>query len=170
MPDPEPCWGIACGITLDEVVIGGSTNSEVYTHHYYTPQYGHHNQWGRHVNNYTTMGIAYANHYKRQATLDYWNNVIIEDSGPKIDPIEETKCLDRLEGGKLTIYVRQPNENSLDLTGENQVGHVYVGIEQDGKRRCIWILPTPRSIRYRCYGREQLCFRIERKWWRIVPC
>lgn len=82
MPDPEPCWGIACGITLDEVIIGGSTNSEVYTHHYYTPQYGHQNQWGRHVNNYSTMGIAYANHYWEQERRKIEENLKNELTSP----------------------------------------------------------------------------------------
>ena len=41
----------------------------------------------------------------------------------------------------MTVYVEQPKENSEDLMGPNSVGHVFVGIEQDGKRRLIGYYP-----------------------------
>ncbi len=146
---PDPCWGIACGITLDEVVISSNTPSASnWAYNYYgnTSNVMMNYQFVRSANNYSSMGIAYASYY-RSLEVEKWKKVIIEDSGPKIDPMKETKCFDRTSGGKLTVYVQQPKENSLDLIGPHEVGHVFVGIEQNGKIRVFGFYPPKSASR-----------------------
>ena len=138
----NPCYGITCGIELDEVIVSpppASTYNYVSASSQTTPFYY---QWNRSQNNYSSMGMAYANYY-RSIELQKWNNITIDESGPKIDPKEATKCFDKTKGSKLTIYIQQPTENSLELIGENNVGHVFVGIEQDGIRRVFGFYPPP---------------------------
>ncbi|MCK5401958.1 MAG: hypothetical protein KAJ28_10025, partial [Flavobacteriaceae bacterium] len=66
--DPDPCWGITCGIQLDEIVI---TAPRLISPYYYA--YANHYsggfvyQWNRSLNNYSSMGHAYANYYRRKA-------------------------------------------------------------------------------------------------------
>jgi len=142
--DPEPCWGIACGLQLDEIILNANAFTAAYTHYGNTTGAMMNYQYVRSQNNYSSIGLAYSDYY-RSLELKKWNNITLESKGDKIDPAEETKCFDPDLGGKLTIYVQQPNENSLDLVGENQVGHVFVGIEQNGTRRLFGFYPPKDS-------------------------
>jgi len=67
--------------------------------------------------------------------------------GRKIDPKQELKCFDRTKPAKLTIYIEQANPGTRDLVGQNQVGHVFVGIEQGTIRRLFGYYPTENSTR-----------------------
>ncbi len=74
-PDPVPCWGIGCGIDLEEVVITAPTVSPyyyAYTNHYLISNVY---QWNRSLNNYSTMGTAYANYYRQLAIDEFEENI-----------------------------------------------------------------------------------------------
>lgn len=62
-------------------------------------------------------------------------------SGPKIDPKIENKCFDVSQSAELTIYVQQGMEGSRQLVGPNEVGHVFVGIKQNGIERYYGFYP-----------------------------
>ncbi len=70
-----------------------------------------------------------------------WKKIVIESEGEKIDPKEELKCFDEKKSGKITIYVRQPTENTEKVMGENQVGHVFIGLEQNGVKKHFGFYP-----------------------------
>ncbi|URC14405.1 hypothetical protein [Flavobacterium sp. B183] len=62
-------------------------------------------------------------------------------SGPKIDPKKENKCFDLSKSAELTIYIQQGKEGTRELVGPNEVGHVFIGIKQDGIVRCYGFYP-----------------------------
>ncbi|MES2061127.1 MAG: hypothetical protein V4456_04355 [Bacteroidota bacterium] len=62
-------------------------------------------------------------------------------NGSKIDPKKETKCFDKTQTAKMTIYVQQPNPNTRDMMGTNSVGHTFVGITQGGITRSFGFYP-----------------------------
>jgi len=65
----------------------------------------------------------------------------------KVDPAKELECFDLTAPAKLTIYVQQPNENTEDIVGSNQVGHAFVGLEQNGVVRQLGFYPQSGSNR-----------------------
>jgi hypothetical protein len=72
--DPTPCWGITCGITLNEVVITSnapSTSNWAYTNYANTTNVMMNYQFVRSTNNYSSMGTAYANYYRGKAIRDF---------------------------------------------------------------------------------------------------
>ncbi|MFH6935577.1 hypothetical protein [Flavobacterium sp. FlaQc-30] len=62
-------------------------------------------------------------------------------SGPKIDPKKENKCFNLSKSAELTIYVQQGKEGTRELIGPNEVGHVFIGIRQDGIERYYGFYP-----------------------------
>ena len=78
--DPDPCWGIGCGIALDEVVISSPSNYAAVNH---ITMNNRAYQWGRSSNNYSSMGTAFANHYKQRAVSKF----VEEDVWNKEDPL-----------------------------------------------------------------------------------
>jgi hypothetical protein len=68
-------------------------------------------------------------------------SLAIDIEGEKIDPKEETKCLDKSKPAVLTVYVQQPNENTRDKLGANSVGHTFIGIQQGTIQRLIGFYP-----------------------------
>tara|TARA_R110002049_G_scaffold18364_1_gene70321 strand:- start:571 stop:1956 length:1386 start_codon:yes stop_codon:yes gene_type:complete len=73
--------------------------------------------------------------------LEELNFSIDETGTSKVNPEEELKCYNLNAPAKLTVYVQQPRENSDDVVGPNQVGHAFVGIEQNGIVRQIGFYP-----------------------------
>lgn len=61
--------------------------------------------------------------------------------GEKINPVEELKCFNPNQSAKLTIYVQQPKENTDEIIGPNEVGHAFIGIEQNGVKRQFGFYP-----------------------------
>jgi len=80
--NPDPCWGIGCGIDLEEVVI---TTPSVSPYYYaYANHYSAYNnvyQWNRSLNNYSTMGTAYANYYRELAIEEFEKEIENELTG-----------------------------------------------------------------------------------------
>ncbi len=140
-PDP-PCWGIACGIQLEEVVVTPPSNIVSINQFHFGALDPNYPKWRYNNNSYWGYATGYM-HYYRQKELEKWRNLDFESEGEKIDPEEETRCFDLNQGGKLTVYVQQPTENSYNLIGENQVGHVFVALEQNGRRRLFGFYPPP---------------------------
>ncbi|MGZ0016704.1 hypothetical protein [Yeosuana sp. AK3] len=140
--DPNPCWGITCGITLDEVILisnAPSTSNWAYTNYANTANVMLNYQFVRSTNNYSTMGIAYADYY-RSLEIDKWIKNILEDNTPKINDIsKELKCFDKTKTAKLTIYVEQAVEYSREVTA--RLGHTFIGIEQGGVIRNLGFYP-----------------------------
>jgi len=67
--------------------------------------------------------------------------VIINIEGEKVDPEEETKCFDKTQSAKLTVYVQQAKEGTRNDVGPNSVGHVFIGIEQGNVSRYLGYYP-----------------------------
>lgn len=139
----DPCWGITCGIELDEVVVSPPKT-------YNPPAYpGMADPRPPHQRNYTIKrsysGYAAGYVYYQQilAKKAKWEKIIITSKGKKINPKDELKCFDGSKGGKLTIYVQQPRENTLELNSDNGVGHVAIGLEQGGTSRYFGFYPPP---------------------------
>ncbi|WP_176132996.1 hypothetical protein [Hymenobacter sp. CRA2] len=63
-------------------------------------------------------------------------------SGPKVRPEDELKCFDVNQPATLTIYVQQSNPNTDQLMGPSQVGHTFIGIEQNGISRYMGYYPN----------------------------
>lgn len=68
-------------------------------------------------------------------------------NGGKINPKEELKCFDKTMPAKLTIYIEQAKPGTRELVGSNEVGHVFIGIEQGQFRRVFGYYPTEDSSR-----------------------
>jgi hypothetical protein len=83
---------------------------------------------------YTHGGNALGSEY-------YVESFALLASGPKIDPKKENKCFDVSKPATLTIYVQQGQESSRTLVGPNQVGHVFIGIKQNGIERVYGFYP-----------------------------
>ncbi len=62
-------------------------------------------------------------------------------SGPKIDPKKENKCFDVSQTAELTIYIQQGKEGTRELVGPNEVGHVFIGLNQNGIERYYGFYP-----------------------------
>ena len=78
--DPDPCWGIGCGIELDEVVISPPSPSNYAAVNHQTMNNRAY-QWGRSSNNYSSMGTAFANYYWQKAARDFYDRIKNELSG-----------------------------------------------------------------------------------------
>ena len=93
---PDPCWGIGCGIALDEVVIRppspfnyAAVNHQTMNNRAY--------QWGRSSNNYSSMGTAYANYFRQKRERERQKE--IEEFYDEIDDAElegKEECLNNL--------------------------------------------------------------------------
>jgi hypothetical protein len=79
-----------------------------------------------------------ANEYKEEDNLKTFT---ILASGSKIDPKKENKCFDVSKSAELTIFIQQGREGTRDLVGPNEVGHVFIGIKQDGIERYYGFYP-----------------------------
>jgi len=71
----------------------------------------------------------------------YEATINIIASGPKIDPAKENKCFDLNKPAELTIYIQQGKEGTRELVGPNEVGHVFIGIKQNGIERHYGFYP-----------------------------
>lgn len=65
----------------------------------------------------------------------------LNTGGGKIDPKKETNCFNQAEGATLTVFVEQPRPGTRDVNGPNQVGHTFIGIQQNGTSRFIGYYP-----------------------------
>ncbi|MBO0322516.1 hypothetical protein J0X14_09415 [Muricauda sp. CAU 1633] len=137
----KPCWGIACGITLDEIVLTPPNN----------------NQW-----NYIpiNINISYANVYQNYLNNSYIsyasgyssyvsNYVVYSPDNPINDIRDYLKCFDINKSAKITIYADQPKPNSSDayinvgsiFRPQYVVGHTFVSIEQGGNTSVFGFYP-----------------------------
>lgn len=69
------------------------------------------------------------------------SSVTITAQGPKINPVAETRCFNVAQGAKLTVYVQEAKQGTRDKVGPAQVGHTFVGIEQNGITRYMGYYP-----------------------------
>ncbi len=78
----DPCWGIACGITLDEVVVTPSNNNNFIPSNGFDQsglgKYG----WKRHRNRYSSMGLAYGAYYRSKALRKFDESIDDSDLKP----------------------------------------------------------------------------------------
>ncbi len=74
--DTDPCWGITCGIDLDTVFLNNSMSAlnYLYTNNIYSTTMMSY-QFVRSLNNYSTMGTAYANYYIGLAITAFNNDI-----------------------------------------------------------------------------------------------
>ena len=97
--DPDPCWGIGCGIDLDEVVITSPSNYAAVNH---TTMNNRAYQWGRSNNNYSSMGTAFANYYWQKAVSDFAEQDVWNKEDPYSKWNELTEC-------EKTFFKSNPN-------------------------------------------------------------
>lgn len=129
----DPCWGIACGMVGDEVVVTGSRTYVNYNSGALSTGI-----WAG--TNYNNTYTGYAAGYMQYQTYLVSARFEFPDAGPKVDPEEELKCFDKSKGGKITIYVEQPIRNSREIT--TNIGHTFIGIEQGGIERYLGFYPV----------------------------
>lgn len=67
----DPCWGIGCGLTLDQIVITAPSTAPTSSVNPYFLDYSNYYQWTRSVNNFNTLGTAYASYYFNQAVREF---------------------------------------------------------------------------------------------------
>lgn len=147
--DPECGFpGSNCSIQLDEVIVTGSYVPPVYWTNYVNwsaSDISAYN-WNRHINSYSSMGQAFASYFQQLSDINSLENIELAESGKKLDPKKDiSDCFDRTIGAELTIYVEQPKENSNAVIGPNQVGHVFVGVQQNEQRRIFGFYPETGS-------------------------
>lgn len=99
--DPDPCWGIGCGIELDEVVLRPPSPSNYAAVNHQTMNNRAY-QWGRSSNNYSSMGTAYANYYWQRAVSEFAEQDVWNKEDPYTDWNKLTEC------GK-TFFKSNPN-------------------------------------------------------------
>ncbi len=99
--DPDPCWGIGCGIDLDEVVIMPPSPSN-YAAVNHTTMNNRAYQWGRSSNNYSSMGTAFANYYNQKAVSDFAEEDVWNKEDPYSDWNDLTEC-------EKTFFKSNPN-------------------------------------------------------------
>ena len=97
--DPDPCWGIGCGIALDEVVITSPSNYAAVNH---ITMNNRAYQWGRSSNNYSSMGTAFANYYNQKAVNDFAEEDVWNKEDPYTDWNKLTEC-------EKTFFKSNPN-------------------------------------------------------------
>ena len=124
--DPDPCWGIGCGIDLDEVVITSPSNYAAVNH---TTMNNRAYQWGRSNNNYSSMGTAYANYYWQKREIERQKD--IEEFYDEIDDAElegKEECLNNLlkkEGNSFLKNIldkfKGDSEFDIKIQSKNQV-------------------------------------------------
>lgn len=69
------------------------------------------------------------------------STVAINVSGPKISPAQENRCFTKSQSATLTVYVQQGSPGTRAPVGVNQVGHTFIGIEQNGITRYMGYYP-----------------------------
>ncbi|GAA4802657.1 hypothetical protein GCM10023231_34490 [Olivibacter ginsenosidimutans] len=67
--------------------------------------------------------------------------ITIPFKGNQVDPTQELKCFNKTQTAKFTIFVQQPNPNTRNVHGPNEVGHTFIGIEQNGIKRYLGFYP-----------------------------
>lgn len=123
--DPEPCWGITCGITLNEVVItsnASSTSNWAYSNYANTTNVMMNYQFVRSTNNYSSMGTAYANYYIQKAVEEF----VKENVWDKQDPYDKWNKLTECEK---TFFKTNPeflwNAQSNRARAENAAKKIF---------------------------------------------
>ena len=143
--DPECGFpGSNCSIELEEVVVTGSYVPPVYWTNYVNWSASDIDayNWNRHINRYSSMGQAFASYFQQLSDIEALENIELAESGKRLDPKKDiSDCFDRDSGAELTIYVEQPKENSNAVVGPNQVGHVFVGLQQNNSHRIFGFYP-----------------------------
>lgn len=78
----DPCWGIACGITLDEVVVTPDNNNNfIQPNGAYASGLGRYG-WIRQRNSYSSMGLAYGAYYRSKALRKFDDSIDDSDLKP----------------------------------------------------------------------------------------
>lgn len=112
--DPDPCWGIGCGIDLDEVVLRPPSPSNYAAVNHQTMNNRAY-QWGRSSNNYSSMGTAFANYYWQKAARDFYDRIKNELSG-------KSDCVyDKLFGTAVNNH-NLIRSTFLEFGGQNYTG------------------------------------------------
>lgn len=97
----------------------------------------------QHILNILTTNSNVNNIDELNAYLAERNEVFYADSDTeKVNPKRETKCFDLNKPARITIYVEQPIKGSREITAD--IGHTFVGIEQDGIKRYLGFYPDSR--------------------------
>lgn len=99
--DPDPCWGIGCGIELDEVVLSPPSPANYAAVNHQTMNNRAY-QWGRSSNNYSSMGTAYANYYQQRAVSEFAEQDVWNKEDPYSDWNDLTEC-------EKTFFKSNPN-------------------------------------------------------------
>lgn len=74
---------------------------------------------------------------------DSSTTVFIDTQGDKTDPKQENRCFTTSQAATLTVYVEQAKPRTRNHVGPNQVGHTFVGIQQNGITRYLGYYPPP---------------------------
>ncbi len=143
--DPECGFpGSNCSIQLEEVIVTESYVPPIYWTNYvnWSANDVSAYNWNRHINSYSSMGQAFASYYQQLSDIESLEDIELAESGDKLDPKKDiSDCFDLAIGAELTIYVEQPKENSNAVIGPNQVGHVFVGLQQNEHHRVFGFYP-----------------------------
>lgn len=154
IPDPTPCWGIGCGITLDEVVIqwtipnGTGIVNINQRRSQWTVGENPNNRWTGYAAGYMT----YLNYQNEQKAWTINDEVVIEaEPGDEIkDANDYTKCFNTSSNSEITIYIDQPKANSSETWVDDDssifgvdinVGHTFVAITQGDITRVFGFYP-----------------------------
>jgi hypothetical protein len=126
-PTDPICY--TCGTQqLDEILIT-SNRSYTATNSTYTNMDSRGYQWSRSSNNYSSMGIAYANHYRRKAFKAYYENIDEDELTGKAKCIYDK--LEKLSTGFKKAIQKFNGEfplSHLKLTINNGLGSGVYGI------------------------------------------
>lgn len=147
--DTDPCWGIACGIDLEEVVINANPTTpywDAYTNYANTTNVMMNYQFVRSYNNYTSLADAYSNYY---ASI-YGPIVPVGPDNPIHDIQDFLDCFDITQNATLTIYALEPNPGSGDTSvvtiAGASVGHTFISITQGNSTSVYGYYPVSNWI------------------------
>jgi len=86
--------------------------------------------------------MANSNLTIEQAIFETTNGLAVNlINSEAIDIEKELECFNLNQEAKLTIYMQQPTENTDIVIGQNQTGHAFIGIEQNGVIRQFGYYP-----------------------------
>ncbi len=158
-PDPKPCWGIACGITLQEVVVfDDAPRYTPYTDNIGTgviPFQRFFGPGGPNPNNqyrgFNWEGMLFARYPGEAQKFIRMMEELAPDVSVK-DMKEFLDCYDKTKSATITVYADQPVKNSsIPVAGldsaDPDVGHSFVTISQNGHTSTFGFYPNTDGIK-----------------------
>lgn len=157
----EDCWGIACGMHGEEVIINAKRDQRIEFAYVFRFGGGYSDDGGQSWNyGEGQQGGGGGSSGVQQVAETTCNpgyvmdndgvcvaQVLVEEpETPIIDMVEFLNCIDTSQNATLTIYADQPIANSsLPVSSSGDVGHAFVSITQNGNTVSFGFYPKQKA-------------------------